>query len=56
MPASLAARPVAAASPALPLPRVHDNRAVAELLHSHLSLQAEAAARHHAVREYNEAG
>jgi hypothetical protein len=29
---------------------------VADLLRSHLALQPGAAARHHAVREYNEAG
>ncbi|KAL4859058.1 Box C/D snoRNA protein 1 [Chlorella vulgaris] len=36
--------------------KVHENRVVADLLRSHLALQPGAAARHHAVREYNEAG
>lgn len=36
--------------------RVHENTVVGDLLRGHLALQPGAAARHHALREYNEAG
>jgi len=35
---------------------VHENTLVCDLLRRHLSLQPGEAARHHALREYNEAG
>lgn len=51
-----ALRSIQSLDPLLPPARVHENTLVSELLRGHLALQPGEAAKHHALREYNEAG
>lgn len=45
-----------AAAPSHATCRVHENTPICQLLAGHLALQPGAAAKHHALREYREAG